>query len=62
MTVMPRTAPCISSAWEAHHGELKRFLLKRCGDREIADDLLQSVYIRALDHRERFCELDTPRA
>ncbi|MGQ4877431.1 RNA polymerase sigma factor [Billgrantia sp. LNSP4103-1] len=55
-------APCIESAWEAHHRALRRFLLRHCGDREAADDLLQGVYAKALTHRERFCELESPRA
>ncbi|MCL7940793.1 sigma-70 family RNA polymerase sigma factor [Halomonas sp. ATCH28] len=56
------SAPCIESAWEDHQQELRRFLLKHCGDREAAADLLQGVYAKALTHRERFCELESPRA
>ena len=54
--------PCIEAAWRAHRQELRGFLLKHCGNREDADDLLQSVYAAALHQRRRFCELDTPRA
>lgn len=55
-------APCVEAAWREHHDELHRFLLKHCGNREAAEDLLQSVYTKALHHRARFCELDKPRA
>ncbi|MFP4138832.1 MAG: sigma-70 family RNA polymerase sigma factor [Halomonas sp.] len=56
------SAPCIESAWEDHQQELWRFLLKHCGDREAAADLLQGVYAKALTHREHFCELESRRA
>ncbi|MBS9403948.1 sigma-70 family RNA polymerase sigma factor [Halomonas sp. TRM85114] len=59
---MATGAPCIEVAWDAHHGELRGFLLKHCGNREAADDLLQGVYTKALAHRTRFCQLDSPRA
>ncbi|WP_163576651.1 sigma-70 family RNA polymerase sigma factor [Halomonas faecis] len=62
MTFTKGTLPCIESAWEAHHDELRRFLLKHCDDRDIADDVLQNVYSKALTHRQTFCKLDTPRA
>lgn len=58
----PHETTCIESAWEAHNGELRRFLLKHCGDWGDADDLLQGVYMKALAHREHFCELVSPRA
>ncbi|MFW5927038.1 MAG: sigma-70 family RNA polymerase sigma factor [Wenzhouxiangella sp.] len=53
---------CIESAWRAHHDELRRFLLKRGGDRDSVDDLLQTVYTKALSNRQLFCRLDSPRA
>ncbi|VVZ96785.1 ECF RNA polymerase sigma factor SigL [Halomonas lysinitropha] len=57
-----RSAPCVESAWWEHHRELQRFLIRHCGDREDADDLLQRVYAKALIHRDQFCELRKPRA
>ncbi|MDZ7788974.1 MAG: sigma-70 family RNA polymerase sigma factor [Xanthomonadales bacterium] len=53
---------CIESAWRAHRDELRGFLLKRGGDRDSVDDLLQTVYAKALSNRPRFCRLDSPRA
>ncbi|SHE93019.1 RNA polymerase sigma-70 factor, ECF subfamily [Modicisalibacter ilicicola DSM 19980] len=54
--------PCIEAAWRNHHHELRHFLIRHCGNRDDADDLLQRVYAKALIHREQFCELTTPRA
>lgn len=62
MTVKPQRYPCIETAWQTHRDELRGFLLKHSGDRDAVDDLLQGVYIKALTHRTRFCELDSPRA
>ncbi|CAM4175732.1 RNA polymerase sigma factor [Vreelandella rituensis] len=62
MTAEHQQYPCIESAWQAHHKELRGFLLRHSGDRDAADDLLQGVYAKALAHRIRFCELDSPRA
>ncbi|XKE47513.1 RNA polymerase sigma factor [Halomonas organivorans] len=52
----------MEAPWREHHRELRRFLIRHCGDRESADDLLQRVYAKALLHRDRFCRLDSPRA
>ncbi|MDR5898537.1 sigma factor [Halomonas vilamensis] len=54
--------PCIEDAWQAHHQELRGFLLKYCGDRDAADELLQRVYAKALADRATFCQLATPKA
>ncbi|MGJ7459246.1 RNA polymerase sigma factor [Halomonas sp. RA08-2] len=62
MTAKPNTHPCIESAWQAHRGELRGFLLRHSGDRDAADDLLQGVYTKAVAHRANFCQLDYPRA
>lgn len=62
MTAKPPSHPCIESAWQAHRDELRGFLVRHSGDRDAADDLLQSVYTKALAHRRQFCELDSPRA
>lgn len=62
MTAEPRPYACIEAAWQAHRDELRGFLFKHSGDRDAADDLLQRVYTKALIHRTRFCQLDSPRA
>ena len=53
---------CVETAWRAHRDELKGFLLKHGGDRDSVDDLLQTVYAKALSDRQGFCRLDSPRA
>ena len=61
MTVQEK-ASCIETAWQSHHQELYRFLIKNCGDKDAADELLQRVYMQALTHKDEFCALATPRA
>ena len=62
MTKSTTPSPCIETAWRTHHLELRRFLLKHCGDHDAADELLQRVYTQALTHQSEFCKLATPRA
>jgi RNA polymerase sigma-70 factor (ECF subfamily) len=41
------TADCtVSAAWEAHHEELRAYLLRRTRDGAAADDLLQETFLR----------------
>ncbi len=41
------TADCtVSAAWEAHHDELRAYLLRRTRDAAAADDLLQETFLR----------------
>ncbi len=62
MTPSSKEFPCIETAWQAHRNELRGFLIRHGGDRDAADDLLQTVYAKALAHRRQFCKLDSPRA
>lgn len=50
------------SAWFAAEGELRSYLRHRTGRPEDADDLLQEVFIRALQQGERFCRVANGRA
>jgi RNA polymerase sigma-70 factor (ECF subfamily) len=62
---MPADAPafaCVSSAWQAHEGELLGYLRHRLSDTDAADDLLQDVFVKAMRHGAGFCRLDNPRA
>ena len=62
---MPADAPaftCVSSAWQAHEGELLGYLRHRLSDADAADDLLQDVFVKAVRHGAGFCRLDNPRA
>ena len=56
------TTPCVVRAWRAHEGELRAYLRHRAGSHELAEDLVQEVFVKALRHRAAFCALDNPRA
>lgn len=51
---------CVSAAWQAHEGELRKYLRYRAADADTADDVLQDVFVKAM--RQGFCSLDNPRA
>jgi RNA polymerase sigma-70 factor (ECF subfamily) len=53
---------CVSSAWQAHEGELRGYLRHRTGDVDVADDVLQDVFVKAMRQGQGFCTLDNPRA
>jgi RNA polymerase sigma-70 factor, ECF subfamily len=53
---------CVSSAWQAHEGELLGYLRHRLSDADAADDVLQDVFVKAMRHGHGFCTLDNPRA
>lgn len=53
---------CVSSAWQAHEGELLGYLRHRLSDADAADDVLQDVFVKAMRHGQGFCTLDNPRA
>lgn len=57
-----RPFPCILRAWNAHEGELRNFLRNRAGDAHLADDLLQEVFVKAMQQGRQFCSLDNERA
>ncbi len=56
------TFDCVLAAWRAHEGEVLDFLSRRLGDRVVAEDLLQDVFLKAMRQGEGFCELNNPRA
>ena len=56
------TFPCILRDWNAHESELRNFLRHRSGDEHLADDLLQEVFVKAMQQGEQFCTLDNSRA
>jgi RNA polymerase sigma-70 factor (ECF subfamily) len=53
---------CIDRAWSAYRNALYGYLLRRTGDRDAADDLLQDVFIRAFRQGEDFGAIRDPRA
>jgi RNA polymerase sigma-70 factor (ECF subfamily) len=50
------------AAWDRHEKELRAFLIQRAGDPQLAEDLLQDVFLKALAKDGAFCELRNPRA
>jgi RNA polymerase sigma-70 factor (ECF subfamily) len=52
----------VSSAWQAHEGELLGYLRHRLSDADAAADVLQDVFVKAMRHGHGFCTLDNPRA
>lgn len=56
------TFDCVARAWQTHENELRAFLVQRAGDRDMAEDLLQEVFLRSMRQEQRFCELTNPRA
>lgn len=53
---------CLIIAWDQHAAELRGWLRHRTGNTELADDLLQDLFLKALRQGERFCELHNARA
>ena len=54
--------PCVTRAWNAHESELRNYLRHRSKDAHQADDLLQEVFVKAMQQGKQFCLLDNARA
>ena len=53
---------CVLNSWHEHEAELRGYLLHRVGDPNLADDLVQDVFLKAMRYGQGFCVLDNPRA
>ncbi|MFK5986743.1 MAG: sigma-70 family RNA polymerase sigma factor [Pseudomonadota bacterium] len=53
---------CISSAWDRHEIELRNYLHRQLGNNQIAEDILQDTFVKALKNSQQFCQLENPRA
>ncbi|NYT63151.1 sigma-70 family RNA polymerase sigma factor [Alcaligenaceae bacterium] len=53
---------CVLQAWQGHEKELFAFLTHRLDDRDLAQDLLQEVFVKSIRQGQRFCALYNPRA
>ncbi|MDP2759098.1 MAG: sigma-70 family RNA polymerase sigma factor [Sideroxyarcus sp.] len=53
---------CVLRAWNTHESELRNYLRRRAGDEHLAADLLQEVFVKAMQQGKRFCALDNSRA
>lgn len=59
---MTISLPCVLRAWNAHEGELRNYLRHRSKDAHQADDLLQEVFVKAMQQGKQFCLLENSRA
>lgn len=57
-----RAFSCVSAAWQAHERALLGYLRHRLADPDMANDVLQDVFVKAMRHGQGFCRLDNPRA
>jgi len=53
---------CLTTAWSAHHAELRGWLRQRTGVAALADDLLQELFLKALRQGDKFCSVQDARA
>lgn len=53
---------CVATAWQAHESELRAYLRHRLADLDVADDVLQDVFVKAMQQGQGFCALDNRRA
>jgi RNA polymerase sigma-70 factor (ECF subfamily) len=53
---------CVALAWQAHEGELRGYLRHQLADTDAADDVLQDVFVKAMNQGPGFCMVDNPRA
>jgi RNA polymerase sigma-70 factor (ECF subfamily) len=53
---------CVALAWRSHEAELRAYLRHRSFDAQVADDVLQEVFLKAVRHGRNFRVLENPRA
>lgn len=53
---------CLMRAWHQHEAELRGWMRRRLRSPADAEDALQDLFLKALRHREKFCELINARA
>ncbi|SHO56575.1 sigma-70 family RNA polymerase sigma factor [Vibrio quintilis] len=54
--------PCLSRTWHLSESVLYHWLLKQCGDQDLAFDLLQETFLRALKQDKAFCSIQNQQA
>lgn len=59
---LTKSFSCVVRAWNAYESELRNYLRHRAGDVHLADDLLQEVFVKAMQQGKQFCTLDNSRA
>lgn len=54
---------CIINSWTHYEAELRGYLTKQTrGDRQLAEDLLQNVFVKAIAQGKNFCDINNTRA
>ena len=61
-TDKPSSYPEVLALWSRHEAELRRWLLSRAPVRSDVDDVLQDVFLKTLQQRERLTAIMQPRA
>lgn len=56
------TYNCVVNAWKQHESELRKFLVRRVADQHVAEDVLQEVFLKAMQQGEIFCCLNSARS
>ena len=54
--------PCVTKAWRMHESELRGYLIQRLNNSDLAEDLLQDVFVKAMRQGGNFCNLNNQRA
>jgi len=49
-------------AWDSHESELLGWLIKHLGNQADAEDMLQSLFLKAIRQQSKFCKLENARA
>lgn len=57
-----KVRPCLLEIWHLSETGLFRWLLKQCHDQDLAFDLLQETFLRALQQEQAFCTITNQRA
>ena len=53
---------CLMKAWDENEPRLKGWLIKQTGNQDQAQDLLQDVFIKAMQHKTIFCSIDNAKS
>ncbi|MFV0450009.1 MAG: sigma-70 family RNA polymerase sigma factor [Vibrio sp.] len=54
--------PCLIETWHLSESELYYWLLKQTGDPDLSFDLLQDTFLKALQQKQAFCDIQNQRA
>ncbi|MCK5818886.1 MAG: sigma-70 family RNA polymerase sigma factor [Psychromonas sp.] len=49
---------CLMNAWQENELPLRKWLLSKTGEPSRVDDLLQDLFIKALQDKERYCRIE----